>query len=169
MLCVYSDLMFFKQDRVIKETLPGACPSPLSMCWRSVNWTTPVLVPCGISPDKAEVPALKSLRQKPSSSENISLENSFEDGGRKLKKRALLDPVRRVICPHPQSWSQEYSRVGRQKMEQRGFLICERTMRSQVCQIHHPQKSVEQPLENLQVHPLHPLQWKHKAHIPVMY
>jgi hypothetical protein len=24
-------------------------------------------------------------------------------------------------------------------------------------------------LENLQVHPLHPLQWKHKAHIPVMY
>jgi hypothetical protein len=57
-------------------------------------------VPCGISPDKAEVPALKSLRQKPSSSENISLENSFEDGGRKLKKRALLDPVRRVICPH---------------------------------------------------------------------
>jgi hypothetical protein len=24
-------------------------------------------------------------------------------------------------------------------------------------------------VENLRVHPLHPLQWKHKTHIPVMY
>jgi hypothetical protein len=56
-------------------------------------------VPCDISPDKAAVPALKSLRQKRSSSENISLENSFEDGGRKLKKRALLDPYQKSHMP----------------------------------------------------------------------